>query len=278
VDSPARHAVAVHFLGTFSLTVNGSTVRQWRAGKARNLFQYLILNKDQLVTRERLYDALWPEAEWAGGSSLKVAAHALRRVLQAHPDRPGDTGIRILYRDFGYLIQVDDLWSDVEEFQRLVRAGLRADREGDAERTSTCLRQALTLYQGEFLEGETAAWAVEQREYLKSLALRALDVIRDEAEREDDFDELLQACRQTLGIDRYHEETYRVLMAAHGRRGELDQVRSWYELCSRRLREDLAVAPAQETEHALRLLVPGPRQGRPAPRTPVVRTAGRIAS
>lgn len=130
MDDGARHSVEVRFLGCFSLTVNGSPIRQWRAGKARNLFQYLVLNKDQLVTRDQLYDALWPESEFPGGSSLKVAAHALRRVLQAHPDRPGDTGISIVYRDFGYSIHIEDFGSDVEEFQRLVSDGLRAHRAG----------------------------------------------------------------------------------------------------------------------------------------------------
>ncbi|MDH6139923.1 pentatricopeptide repeat protein [Kitasatospora sp. GP30] len=259
MDDGARHSVEVRFLGCFSLTVNGSPIRQWRAGKARNLFQYLVLNKDQLVTRDQLYDALWPESEFPGGSSLKVAAHALRRVLQAHPDRPGDTGISIVYRDFGYSIHIEDFGSDVEEFQRLVSDGLRAHRAGDAERTDRSLRAALGLYSGEFLPGESAAWVVEQREYLKSLAMRALDVVRAAAVTRDDFDDLIQVCRQTLGIDRYHEETYRVLMAAHGRRGEFDRARSWYELCSRRLMEDLAVAPDRETERTLQRIIPRTR-------------------
>ncbi len=264
--------VRIRFLGDFELTVNGSRVERWRAGKARALFQYLVIHRGQTLTRDRLYEALWPgSAGSAGGSSLKVAAHALRRVLDAHPDRPGESGMRLLYRDFGYVLDVADLWSDVDRFEELVHAGLRAAAGHDAELARIRLRAAVALYGGEFLRGESADWVAEQREYLRSLALRALVVLRTDAEAREDFVELIAICRRTLEIDRHHEETYRALMTAHGRRGELAGVRSWYELCARRLRDELAVAPAPETDRLLRAMIPA---GRAAAGTAGGRTAG----
>ncbi|MCP3818643.1 winged helix-turn-helix domain-containing protein [Streptomyces sp. A3M-1-3] len=254
--------VRIRFLGDFELTVNGSPVERWRAGKARGLFQYLVIHRGQTLTRDRLYEALWPGSDGSsGGSSLKVAAHALRRVLDAHPERPSDSGIRLLYRDFGYVLDVADLWSDVDRFQELVHAGLRASAKRDTVLARTRLRAAIALYGGEFLRGESADWVAEQREYLRSLALRALVVLRTDAEGREDFAELIESCRRTLEIDRHHEETYRALMTAHGRRGELAAVRSWYELCARRLRDELAVAPARETELLLRAMIPAARSG-----------------
>jgi DNA-binding SARP family transcriptional activator len=257
VNDKARQTVEVRFLGDFSLTIKGSPVRRWRAGKARNLFQYLALHPGQTLTRERLYAALWPDSQWsAGRSSLKVAAHALRRVVDAHPDRPGDSGIQLLSRDFGYVLQVTDMWSDVDQFEELVHTGLRAAVVEVDGVSRARLRAATELYRGEVLQGETADWVVEQREYLKSLALRALAALRVDAMAREDFAELIDICRRTLEIDRHHEETYRALMAAHGSRGELARVRSWYELCARRLRTELAVEPAVETERLLRTLLP----------------------
>ncbi|WP_051871240.1 AfsR/SARP family transcriptional regulator [Streptomyces sclerotialus] len=265
--------VRIRFLGDFALTVNGSPVEQWRAGKARGLFQYLVTHRGRTLTRERLYEALWPDADRsADSSSLKVAAHALRRVLDAHPDRPGPAGIRLSYRDFGYVLDVADLWSDVDRFQELVHGGLRAAGREDTGLARTRLRAAVALYGGEFLRGESADWVVEQREYLKSMALRALAVLRTDAEAREDFAELIEVCRRTLEIDRHHEETYRTLMAAHGRRGEFAGVRSWYELCARRLRDELAVAPGRETERLLRSLVPAATRPAAVP-PPAARTA-----
>ncbi|GGR83711.1 hypothetical protein Snoj_41720 [Streptomyces nojiriensis] len=255
-DGTAGPAVRVRFLGDFELTVNGAPVQRWRAGKARGLFQYLVVHRGQMLTRDRLYASLWPGADAAAGSSLKVAAHALRRVLDAHPDRPGDSGIRLVYRDFGYVLHITGLWSDLDRFQELVHTGLRAAAAGDTPLARTRLRAAIGLYGGEFLRGESADWVVEQREYLRALALRALGVLRADAEAREDFVELIEICKRTLEIDRHHEETYRALMAAHGRRGELACVRRWYELCARRMRDELAVAPGHETQRLLGTLIP----------------------
>ncbi|MFD9080320.1 BTAD domain-containing putative transcriptional regulator [Streptomyces erythrochromogenes] len=257
----AGPAVRVRFLGDFELTVNGTPVRRWRAGKARGLFQYLVVHRGQMLTRDRLYESLWPGTDSTAGSSLKVAAHALRRVLDAHPDRPGDSGIQLVYRDFGYVLHVTGLWSDLDRFQELVHAGLRAATAGDTALARTRLRAAIALYGGEFLRGESADWVVEQREYLRALVLRALGVLRADAEDREDFVELIELCRRTLEIDRHHEETYRALMAAHGRRGELACVRRWYELCARRMRDELAVAPGHETQRLLRTLIPAAARG-----------------
>ncbi len=81
-------------------------------------------------------------------------------------------------------------------------------------------------------------------------------MLRADAEDREDFVELIELCRRTLEIDRHHEETYRALMTAHGRRGELACVRRWYELCARRMRDELAVAPGHETQRLLRTLIP----------------------
>lgn len=259
MSETAREAVRVRFLGGFQLTVNGRPVERWRAGKARGLFQYLVIHRGQTLTRDRLYEALWPASDRSmGDSSLKVAAHTLRRVLDAHPDGPGTSGIRLLYRDFGYALEVADYWSDANHFQELAHAGLRAVADGQTGLARVQLRAALDLYGGDFLQGENADWVVEQREYLRSLALRVLVVLRADAESREDFSELIAICRRTLEIDRHHEETYRALMAVHGRRGEFARVRSWYQLCARRLRDELATTPSGETERLLREMIPAP--------------------
>ncbi|MGW6842672.1 AfsR/SARP family transcriptional regulator [Streptomyces sp. NPDC054958] len=270
----AGPAVRVRFLGDFELTVNGTPVQRWRAGKARGLFQYLAVHRGQMLTRDRLYASLWPGADSAAGSSLKVAAHALRRVLDAHPDHPGDSGIQLVYRDFGYVLHITGLWCDLDRFQELVHTGLRAAAAGDALLARTRLRAAIGLYGGEFLRGESADWVVEQREYLRALALRALGALRADAEAREDFVELIEVCRRTLEIDRHHEETYRALMAAHGRRGELACVRRWYELCARRMRDELAVAPGHETQRLLGTLIPAAARAAAAAAAPVSAVTG----
>src|SRR5690348_10782629 len=82
--SEAPAAVVVRCLGQFAVATDGTPVTRWSAGKARGLFQYLVVHRDRPVLRDRLHDVLWPETPWSPrSSSLKVAVHALRQVLGA---------------------------------------------------------------------------------------------------------------------------------------------------------------------------------------------------
>jgi DNA-binding SARP family transcriptional activator len=106
---------------------------------------------------------------------------------------------------------------------------------------------AMDLHRGDYLAQESAEWIEEHRQWYRSLALRALEVLRTEAVARGDLVAAAGWCRRTVEIDPYHERSYQVLMSLHGRRGERGLVRSWYELCTRRLR-DLAVDPDPATQ------------------------------
>lgn len=246
--------VAVRLLGDFSVDVGGRSVGPWRGGKARGLFQYLLLNRGRLVVRERLNEVLWPGTDRArGGSSLKVAAHALREVLSRVP---AEAGLELIYQDHGYLLRAERVWIDVDEFERCCNTG------GD--------RAAMQLYRGDFLGTESSPWAMEQREWYRSLALRVLDRLRDAALHGGDDIELVTWCRRSLEIDPSREATYQALMAAHARFGELDRVHSWYRMCLRRLREDFGVEPTPETH---RVFIEALRRGEAHAHRPAVRPA-----
>ena len=227
--------VAVRLLGGFSMAIDREPVNRWRAGKARGMFQYLLMNRGKLVSRDRLYEVLWPAAPNAsGGSSLKVAAHALREVLGR---TPAEAGLALVCRDRGYLLRAGDVWTDVDEFERC-----RAARDD---------RAAAELYRDDFLRGEDGDWVVEQREWYRAAVLRTLDRLREDALRRGDRAELVRWCRRSLELDPYREDTYRTMMAAHARSGELDRVVAWYRLCHRRLRDGLGVGPSVETHDLL---------------------------
>lgn len=240
-------AMAVRCFGNFSVQVDGNPVARWRAGRARNLFQYLLLNHGRVVGRERLCDMLWPGGEPAATtSSLKVAVHAIRRVLRDATDGAGQP-VEIDCRDGGYVLFAGDLWLDIEEFDACVTRGREAEEHGGHEDARSWFRRALEVYSGDFLAAESVAWVAEQREYSRSLALHALGYLRADALRRDDHPEIIAFCHRILEIDPYHEEMYQTLMLVHGRRGELGQVRNWHQMCLRRLRDDLEVAPTETT-------------------------------
>ncbi|MFI6160004.1 AfsR/SARP family transcriptional regulator [Micromonospora haikouensis] len=268
-------AVTVRFLGDFAVTVDGVPVERWRAGKARNLFQFLVLNRGHVVPRERLYEVLWPDSDTDRSTSLKVAAHALRQILGSCP---GGTGVEIVYQDVGYLLRCAEICVDAEEFEAAVDAAREAERTGDTGAALAAHHRAISLYQGDFLNGETADWVDEQRQWTRAMVLRSLHHLRADAMLRDDPRAVVTWCRRILSVDPYQEEAYQNLLVVHGMLGELGQVRSWYDLCVQRLRDGLDVGPTGRTRQIRDLALTGRLRGRRAsaprpasPRRPAAR-------
>jgi DNA-binding SARP family transcriptional activator len=253
MSTKTNSAVTVHFLGEFFLTIDGRPIERWRAGKARSLFQYLMVNRNRIVVRERLYEVLWPDIEWsAGSSSLKVAAHALRQVLRIGDQSRGTSAadasaVRVVHRDFGYGLYADDMWVDIDEFHARFDEGRAADEVRDTAAAMCAYRAAMELYRGDFLAGERHSWVLEQREWHKAAALRVLERLRDDALQRGDYAELIRWCQRTLEIEPYREDTYQLLMWIHGRFGERERVKNWYQMCVQRLRCELDVEPTTDT-------------------------------
>lgn len=256
----------VSCLGRFVLEIDGRPVKRWRGGRARSLFQYLLVNRNKLVLKERLYEVLWPHAEWSpNSSSLKVAVHALRQVLAVQKGQPL---IEVIYQDFGYLLHVDPaVWIDFHEFEKLVAEAAAAEVRRETAAAARAYARAVSLYRGNFLVGESADWVDEQREWLRSSVLRALTLLADDALRRGDDDLALEYCRLSLGAESCREEAYRTIMLVHASRGELGQVQRWYGLCADRLQTQLGIGPSPETQRLLAETLGG------VPR--VVREAGR---
>jgi two-component SAPR family response regulator len=237
-------------LGGFSVSVNDIPVLRWRAGKARSLFQFLLIHRGRLVPGERLREVLWPMSGFTPqSSSLKVAMHAVRKTLAEYPC--GGEAMRIASEGGGYILTTAGVWIDVEEMEGCASEARAAEQARDWVGAGDRHRRVVGLYQGDFLAGEYAGWVVEQREWCKATVLHSLRWLRGKALRDNDYLGAIGMCRRILEIDPYVEEAYQTLMVVHARLGELGRVRSWYDLCTRRLREELDVVPAKQTERIL---------------------------
>lgn len=248
--APARGAaIAIRAFDTFELAFDGQPVQRWRAGKARGLLQFLMLRPGRTVPRDTLHEALWPDAPWsAGSSSLKVAAHMLRSILDgaqdaAEHDDAHQPVLRLLTRESGYLLQMADVTADFQAFVELADAGHASQKRGDQTAAGRAYRRAVAEYRGEFLPDVTYDWAGAQREWLRGRLLCALTYLTGAGLAEGDHEGVLRWCARMLEAEPCHEETYRALMLVHGNLGHLEQVHRWYRLYTARLRDRLQLAP-----------------------------------
>jgi DNA-binding SARP family transcriptional activator/DNA-binding CsgD family transcriptional regulator len=143
--------------------------------RQRSVIAVLLLARGQVVTTDRLLDALWPvSAPRSAAGSLQAYVSHLRRLLE--PDRPARAPSELLVsRGAGYALKVPEDAVDAWRFDDLVaRAGSVAD---PAER-ATLLREALGLWRGpamvEYAGQEWALADVHRLTELRDLAREQL--------------------------------------------------------------------------------------------------------
>jgi len=110
------------------------------APKARTALLVLLLHAREVVSADRLIDALWPDAPPASARKLvQVYVSQLRSVLGAEAIETVSPG---------YRLQVADDALDVARFEQLRSAGQRAAADGNPELALALARRALTQWRG----------------------------------------------------------------------------------------------------------------------------------
>jgi YVTN family beta-propeller protein len=133
-DSPMEFRV----LGPFEVS-NGEPV-DVGVGKQRALLAVLALSSGQVVSTDRLIDALWDDHPPASAlNSIHVYVSRLRKAL-------GDGSLET--RGRGYRLSLEAGQLDLERFEHLLEEGREFLAAGDALRAAETLRAALDLWRG----------------------------------------------------------------------------------------------------------------------------------
>jgi two-component SAPR family response regulator len=242
-------AVVVRCLGTFEVLVGGAQLVNWRSGKARAVFEYLVTHRRRAVPRDVLIQAIWPDPDAvAATTSLKVAVHALRQMFAEIPrQKSTPPPLSVIVQESTYQLGAPGLWVDVDEFEGCVALGGQLEARGQPDAALSMYARAADLYRGEFLAESWDDWAVFRREGVKDQYLHILARLADARFRAGDFHGCIELCRRLLEQDCCREDTFRLLMHCHGRLGQRGRVQRWYELCIQALRNALDVEPEPET-------------------------------
>ena len=107
------------------------------AGKQRALLALLLLRAGEVVSTDRLIDALWGERPPASAlNSVHIYVSQLRKAL--------GNG-RLETRGHGYRLALEPEQLDLARFERLLGEGRGLLAEGEDERAAEALRNALAL-------------------------------------------------------------------------------------------------------------------------------------
>ena len=113
----------------------------------RALLAVLLLNANEVVSRDRLIDELWGESPPETAAKLvQVYVSRLRKALE--PDRASGGSDVLVTQTPGYLLTVGPDELDISRFELLAEAGQEALSRGAAGEAADLLREALALWRG----------------------------------------------------------------------------------------------------------------------------------
>jgi ATP/maltotriose-dependent transcriptional regulator MalT/DNA-binding SARP family transcriptional activator len=220
----------------------------WQAGDAWNrpvdarLVRFLLVNLDQPVPEDAIFEALWPDLEVDGArKSLQVAISRARRVL----DPPGSeqSVIESIERTYRLVLGRRD-GVDAEEF--LAAAGAALGETG--EKRKTLLEHARSLWGGEPLPEERYSdWTTGYRERLVDRHTGVLAALVAAHEEAGEHGEAADVARELVDLDVLNEGGHRALIRAYARTGRTGRALRQYLECRRALVEQLGVEPAEAT-------------------------------
>lgn len=122
----------------------------WESQKARNLFIYLLITRDQWTTSDKLIGMLWPGCKGKdGANNFKTTLSRLRKSFS------GSMVVNpVITNGDVFRINMDAIEIDASQFRQNVHEGIKLLARGETKSARKLLEAAQDLYTGEFIPEE----------------------------------------------------------------------------------------------------------------------------
>jgi DNA-binding SARP family transcriptional activator/tetratricopeptide (TPR) repeat protein len=253
--------VEFRLLGPLEALVDGAPVRLGPP-QQRALLALLLLNANEVVSRDRIVDELWGERPPATAVKLvQVYVSALRKVLEPEV---------LVTRAPGYLLQVEPDAVDLDRFRRHLDEGGAALGAGAPAAAANHFRSALALWRGPALaDFAFAPFAQAQIGRLDELRLEALSD-RIEADLELGRSDVVGELEALIAEHPLRERLRGQLMLALYRSGRQADALAAYQDARRALVDELGIEPGRELRQLEQAIL---RQAPELDRTPAAEPA-----
>jgi len=251
-----QYPLVIKMLGEFSISYKSNTViaRSNRSSKLWTLLEYLMAYRGKSVSQDELIDVLWPEDSEVDSPSntLKTILYRVRSMLN---DLNYVDGKQIItYSRGAYTLNpAIPVEVDVDLFEKSCKS---AGEQGiTAEEKISLLRQALTLYKGDFLPNSSnETWCVPIQAYYRSLYTNAVLETVAILSEQGRWGEILAVSEHAVNIDPYVEQFHQSLIQALVRTEQYQAAASHYHNVTNMFYTQLGVSPSEELTELYKLI------------------------
>ena len=249
--------IKICMLGEFTFRV-GDTVLRESGNRSRRIFgllSFLICHRGHPVSQYKLIEQLWGDHTEVANpeNTLRILLHRTRAQLDQLYEGAGRECI--LRKDGSYCWNPDvPVEVDFERFEQLCQSP-----EPDPEIRLSNLRQALSLYRGEFLPRQSSdSWVIPIGTHFQNLFLLASQEAAQLLFLKQQYEEAAEICRRCIAAEPYTEVACQLLMRILAAMNDPQGATEVYEALSRRLFDDFGIRPSEETRAVYRSLVHSP--------------------
>jgi len=179
----------VAMLGGFDVSYSGRkiTLGKFKASKAQELFQIIMLHADSGVPKTKIQESLY---DWDEGTDRNDSMNSLLYRLKQQLVNAGIVHDEFVTIKNGICRWTGDIPTEVDilRFEKLIHGV----EDAENEQKEAMLTEALALYQGEFLAGyDGRTWVMEERIRLKRLFERCVHLLGDILYHKQDYETAL---------------------------------------------------------------------------------------
>jgi DNA-binding SARP family transcriptional activator len=227
---PGQTVLDVQVLGAFAVVVDGVDRTDHLVGRARSVFQYVVLSGGA-VPRDVLLGTFWPDFDVGRGrNNLNVAISGIRRAL-------GEHGRRILqHRAGAYRFSPEVLLRlDLDVLLGHLGLGHTCCIAGDPDGAVAAFETAVEVYGGDLLpEDPYSDWMAPRRAFVRHAYLDGLHRLAELHQADGRLFEASRACQLGLMVDDLDEEMMERWFHCLAQRGAGRQlVTAWAEFRDR---------------------------------------------
>ncbi len=217
--------INMQLFGSFSLTCGEKVLgeKQIRSNKLTRLLVYILMNRNSVLSHQRLIEIFWEDEFRNPEGALKNAVYRLRNILKVLGTENYICTLPDAYQ-WNPEIAVE---SDYERFESLER---QLKEAGDGEEKKELCRKLIDIYEGN-VSSKLAieAWMIPKVVWYQSVYMEAIKMYCKALEEEKQWSELEMYCNRALLEDPVDEEVHCWLLTSLHKQKKYDQVIAQYE-------------------------------------------------
>ncbi len=233
-----QHAPAIYAFGEFTVSIGGErqNAAQWRTVKAQELMAYLFINRGKSISKWEIINDLWPDCSTdQAHSHLHTTMYQVRKTLKYY-----EINAVIHFRNSHYRLEMDELVSDVEQFELLPD-----DKEPIMEHNLTLSEQRLALYKGDLFGSWSYSWSTSLKERYKerfvATTKRVCQFLADSGQHQ----AAVLRCQQLIALQPLDEEAYVLLLLLYRKLNNRTAFMALYRRLEDMLGSELGIQPEE---------------------------------